>query len=314
MSQPALHVDVYQTISPEALAGLNNGKVAVVTGAARGIGKAIAISIAKTGANVALLDLDAERQADTKAECEKVGVKAFAYACDVTNHDVSKQVYAQIQRDLGDVHIVVNNAGGNSRRPAHMETWEQFWRGVEINVKGALIWSLLVLPDFRARRAGSIINIASRAGTVTMPFAAAYSTGKAGLIRFSACLQAELDQDGFGDDIHVYALHPGAVKTSMTIPIADDVAKEYPGMAEKWGNFHKLFRCVPEVCGQTCAFLSTGRGKALHGKYFDCEQDIGTVVAAGREGLEGLYDLKVEFLGGLPNDGGTVSSSALEKA
>ena len=85
-------------------------------------------------------------------------------------------------------------------------------------------------------------------------------------------------------------------------------------MAVKWSKFQKHFRCVPDVCGQTCAFLSTGRGKALSGKYFDCEQDIGTVLAAGREALEGLYDLKVDFLGGLPNDGGTASSTLLEKA
>lgn len=65
-------------------------------------------------------------------------------------------------------------------------------------------------------REGAIINIASRAGTVTTPFAGAYSAGKAGLIRATSCLQAELALDGFGNDIHVYALHPGAVKTSMT--------------------------------------------------------------------------------------------------
>lgn len=68
----------------------------------------------------------------------------------------------------------------------------------------------------RERGAGCVINIASRAGTVSVPFAAAYSTGKAGLIRATACLQAELEVDGFGDKIHLYALHPGAVKTDMT--------------------------------------------------------------------------------------------------
>jgi NAD(P)-dependent dehydrogenase (short-subunit alcohol dehydrogenase family) len=68
----------------------------------------------------------------------------------------------------------------------------------------------------RERKQGCIINIASRAGTVNTPFAGAYSTGKAGLIRLTACLQAELAVDGFGDSIHVYALHPGAVKTDMT--------------------------------------------------------------------------------------------------
>ena len=82
---------------------------------------------------------------------------------------------------------------------------------------------------------------------------------------------------------------------------------------EKWAKFHKTFKCLPSQCAQTCAFLAAGRGKALRGKYFDCEQDIGTVTGAGEEGLKGLYELKVEFLGGLPNDGGTASAVDIEK-
>lgn len=84
-----------------------------------------------------------------------------------------------------------------------------------------------------------------------------------------------------------------------------DVAEKYPAMAAKWKSFHGLFKVQPAVCGQTCAFLSTGQGKALAGKYFDCEQDITPVIGAGVEGLSDLYELKVDFLGGLPNDGGT---------
>jgi putative intracellular protease/amidase len=95
--------------------------------------------------------------------------------------------------------------------------------------------------------------------------------------------------------------------TDMRCPVDPDpdVAEKYPEMAAKWRSFHKSFKCVPAVCGQTCAFLSTGRGKVLRGRYFDCEQDIGTVVSAGPEALKELYELKVDFLGGLPNDGGT---------
>lgn len=79
-----------------------------------------------------------------------------------------------------------------------------------------MIWSFLVLPGMRERRQGCIINIASRAGTVTVPFAAAYSTAKSGLIRATGCLQAELEVDGYGDNIHLYAVHPGVVKTDLT--------------------------------------------------------------------------------------------------
>ena len=103
--------------------------------------------------------------------------------------------------------------------------------------------------------------------------------------------------------------------TSVESP-PDDVANAYPGFKEAFEAFSKLFRCKTRLCGQTCVYLACGEGKeVLKGKYFDCEQDIGTVVAAGPEEIRGpkqLYELKVEFLGGLPNDGGTVPDDALQ--
>lgn len=92
---------------------------------------------------------------------------------------------------------------------------------------------------------------------------------------------------------------------TLSVPFHTDVAQAYPQEVEKWSRFHKLFKCPPAQCGQTCAFLAAGKGKVLRGKYFDCEQDISTVLAAENDGLKDLYELKVDFLGGLPNDGGT---------
>ena len=98
--------------------------------------------------------------------------------------------------------------------------------------------------------------------------------------------------------------------------IPSDVATAYPGFAVAYNEFGKLFKCKTRLCGQTCVYLACGEGKeVLKGRYFDCEQDIGTVVAAGPEeirGPKGLYELKVEFLAGLPNDGGTVPDDALQ--
>ncbi|KAH6995433.1 3-oxoacyl-reductase [Ilyonectria destructans] len=307
MARPSLNTEPYTEILPEELVGTNKGKVAVVTGAARGIGKAIALSLAKSGAHVALLDFDVERQASSLAECEKEGVKAVAYACDVTDIEQCERVFKQIHQDIGSINILVNNAGRNNRKPMVLENFAEFWSGVELNLKGAMICTWLVLPSMRERGSGCIINIASRAGTVSTPFDGAYSVGKAGLIRATSCLQAELEMDGLGDQIHIYALHPGAVKTDMigkSQPYPE-VAERHPAMVAKWASFHKLFRVLPEVCGQTCAFLAAGRGKRLRGRYFDCEQNIGAVLKATETDLTGLYELKVDFLVGLANDGGT---------
>jgi hypothetical protein len=96
------------------------------------------------------------------------------------------------------------------------------------------------------------------------------------------------------------------------VPFDAEVEEVYPDEVKRWAAFHKTFKCLPAQCAQTCAFLAAGRGKVLKGKYFDCEQDIATVVGAGERGLDGLYELKVEFLGGLPNNGGTASAANIE--
>ena len=155
------------------------------------------------------------------------------------------------------------------------------------------------------RQSGCIVNIASRAGTVTSPFAAAYGAAKAGIIRPTAVMQLELEIGGFDDNIHIYALHPGGPRTTI-FGIDDDVAERFPHMRPIWAKFHSMFRADPALPGQVCAYLAAGKGKALRGKYFDCEQQIDQVLAQGRDGLKGLYELKVEFVGGLPNDGGAV--------
>jgi NAD(P)-dependent dehydrogenase (short-subunit alcohol dehydrogenase family) len=155
------------------------------------------------------------------------------------------------------------------------------------------------------RRQGCIISLASRAGTVNAPFAAAYGAAKAGLIRTTAVMQMELEIGGFEDSIHMYALHPGGPRTTI-FGIDDDVRERFPHMGPIWDKFHSMFRADPALPGQVCAFLAAGKGKALRGKYFDCEQNIEQVLSQGREGLQGLYDLKVDFMGGLPNDGGAV--------
>lgn len=169
------------------------------------------------------------------------------------------------------------------------------------------------MDSFRQRRKGKIINIASRSATVNAPFCVNYGAAKAALVRAAGCLQLELDNDGLSG-IQIYSLHPGATKTGIQKALPDDVAKVYPEVAEAYVKFCSQFKCKPGLCGQTCVFLATGRGSALRGKYFDCEQDVEYVSQMGdaiRE--QNLYELKVEFLGGLPNDGGTMPDSILSE-
>ncbi len=174
-----------------------------------------------------------------------------------------------------------------------------------------MLWTHLLMESFRQRKKGRIINIASRSATVNAPFCVNYGAAKAALVRAVGCLQLELDNDGFSD-IQIFALHPGATKTGLQKGLEPDVAQAYPRAAELYVKFCSHFKCKPSLCGQTCVFLATGKASALRGRYFDCEQDIGYVSRMGdviRD--QNLYDLKVDFLGGLPNDGGTVPDSIL---
>jgi len=295
----------YAAISSEALANTNVGKVAVVTGAGRGIGASIAESIAKTGADIALLDLTIESQVETKAVCEKSGVKALTYSCDVANLEIARTVFDLIERDLGPIDILVNCAGIFEQRPLAMVTnFDTVWHQVEVNLKGPMITSYLVLPSMRQRRQGCIINIASRSGTVDVPMCLGYNTSKSALIRMTHTLQREMELDGLDDAIHLYALHPGGVLTAMgSSATGDDVTERY-GIVKDESFYKHLFKDDPALCGQTCAFLSTGRGKELRGFYLDSRQDVTRLIAAGREFLRArqLNTLSVNFLEGYCNE------------
>ncbi|CZR67967.1 uncharacterized protein PAC_17866 [Phialocephala subalpina] len=299
-----LHHDPYPAISSEVLANANVGKVAVVTGAARGIGAAISLSLAKTGASIALLDLSLSSLAETQAACEKEGVKVRGYACDVVNLENVRKVFEEAEKDLGPIDILVNNAGIFEQRPLAMTSFESVWKQIEVNFKGPLITTHLVLPSMISRRSGCIINIASRSGTVDVPMCLGYNTSKAAVIRMTSTLQREIELDGLDDEIQFYALHPGGVLTAMgSSATANDVVEKY-GIVKDEAFYKDLFKDDPSLCGQTCAWLSTGKGKELRGLYLDSRQDVEKLLAVGREGLKKgqLNTLGVNFLEGYCNE------------
>lgn len=205
----------YDTISAATLENTNTGKVALVTGAGQGIGAAIAEALAKSGANVAILDLNTDKLVKTKEACLQHGVKVNDFACDVTDENKIRQVLDEVEKRLGPINILVNNAGIFDQRPFMMSTFDGFWRQIEVNFKAPLMLIHQVLPRMRERGSGCIINIASRSGTVDVPMTLGYVTSKAALIRATHTLQKEMELDGLDPAIHMYALHPGGVKSGM---------------------------------------------------------------------------------------------------
>jgi NAD(P)-dependent dehydrogenase (short-subunit alcohol dehydrogenase family) len=205
----------YGPILPDALKGSNTGKVGVITGAGRGIGAAISESLAKSGANIAILDLNTDALTQTKQTCSAFGGKVEAFGCDVTNSTRVEEVLSQVEQQLGPIDILVNNAGIFDQRPFNMGTFDSFWRQIEVNFKAPLMLIHAILPRMRDRGQGCIINIASRSGTVDVPMTLGYVTSKAALIRATHTLQKEMELDSLDPAIHMYALHPGGVRTNM---------------------------------------------------------------------------------------------------
>ena len=135
MATIPLHSDVYPAIDYSVTAGTLKDKVAVIAGASRGIGQQIAHSLAKAGANVALLSLSGENS-DTKRLCKKEGVKTASWKVDLTDVPQTERVFKEIVKELGVVDVLVNNAAMQRRRPFAMDTVDQWWRVVEVNLKG----------------------------------------------------------------------------------------------------------------------------------------------------------------------------------
>ncbi|KAJ4365031.1 hypothetical protein N0V83_008647 [Neocucurbitaria cava] len=294
----------YGPISVEKLQGANAGKVALITGAGQGIGAAISESLAKSGANVAILDLKLGNLENTKKACLSQNVKVEAFECDVTDDAKVKEVFDQVEKQLGPIDVLVNNAGILDQRPFIMSTFPAFWRQIEVNFKAPLMLIHNILPKMRSRGHGCIINIASRSGTVDVPMTLGYVTSKAALIRATHTLQKEMKLDGMDPAIHMYALHPGGVLTGMGgAGAAPDVRSKYGDITDE--EFYKdLFKDAPVLCGQTCAFLASGKGKELRGLFIDCRQDVGKLLDIGRETLlkENRNTLTVNFIEGYTNE------------
>lgn len=173
------------------------------------------MAFANSGADLALLDMSVDRQEETKSKCEKFGAKVQTYACNITDATAVHDTFEQIVSSLGPVDILVNNAGVTGNKFAVNETFNDFWRVMEVNLKGPALCIYEVIKSMKERKTGCIINMSSRSATVDMPTGLSYNSSKAAIVRVTGTLQAEFDADGLGEQVHCYALHPGGVWTDL---------------------------------------------------------------------------------------------------
>ena len=204
--------------------GLLTGKTALVTGAARGIGKAIALKFAQEGANIAFTDLVIDENGKaTEAEIAALGVKAKGYASNAADFTQSEEVVKQVKEDFGSVDILVNNAG-ITKDGLMLRMTEQQWDAViGVNLKSAFNFIHAAIPVMMRQRGGSIINMASVVGVHGNAGQANYAASKAGMIALAKSVAQEMGPKG----IRANAIAPGFIDTAMTQELSEEVRKEW---------------------------------------------------------------------------------------
>ena len=204
--------------------GMLDGKVALITGAARGIGKAIALKFAAEGADIAFTDLVINEAAEeTVAEIAAFGHKVKGYASNAANFDETHAVVDEILKEFGRIDILVNNAG-ITKDGLVMRMSEAQWDAViAVNLKSAFNFIHAVIPSMARQKGGSIINMASIAGQMGNPGQINYASSKAGLIAMAKTVAKEMGSRG----IRANAIAPGFIVSEMTNALPEAVREEY---------------------------------------------------------------------------------------
>ena len=203
---------------------LLEGKTALITGAARGIGKAIALKFASEGANVAFTDLVIDENGlETEKEIMAYGVKAKGYASNAADFAQTAEVVAQVKADFGSIDILVNNAGITKDGLMLRMTEAQWDAVITVNLKSAFNFIHACTPIMMRQKGGSIINMASVVGVHGNAGQCNYSASKAGMIALAKSIAQEMGAKG----IRANAIAPGFIETAMTAALSEEVRKEW---------------------------------------------------------------------------------------
>jgi butyryl-CoA dehydrogenase len=242
------------------------GRVAAITGAGSGIGRALANDLARRGAHLALSDIDDDGLTGTVADCEGLGVKITSQHLDVAERDA---VYAWADRvvaDHGKVNLIINNAGVALGATVEAMSYEDFEWLMNINFWGVVYGTKAFLPHLKQSGEGHIVNVSSVFGLISVPSQSAYNAAKFAVRGFSDTLRMELDIDGA--NVSVTTIHPGGIKTNIARNARLDASvSDVAGDPEKAiRDFERAFITSPDKAArQILRAVQRDRRRALIG-------------------------------------------------
>lgn len=232
------------------------GRVALITGASKGLGKAMAVALAAEGATLVLAARDREKLENVAAEVRQTGAAAHVFQVDVTSEEQVLELERGVQSQVGAVDILINNAGINIRRPVTDFTLDEWNAVLTTNLTSVFLLCRSFVPHMKGRGYGRILNMTSIMSHISLPERAAYSASKAGLLGLIRALALELAPDG----ITVNGISPGPFATEMNTPILNDPERNRQFISRipmgRWGKVEEIGQLAVYLCGDAAGFIT----------------------------------------------------------